>query len=373
MPVYTSDITARRQGIDVTKRIAMEFPEESAFMVMLMRSKRLMANHWNLVWWDDRPGGWWTQINNAVGYNNAATDLIVDDSTIFAAKDMLKVARTGEQMLITAVDHDTKTLTVVREYGTTGKAALLDDDWVMLLANAMEEFSTVPAAKISQPVERENYVQTYRTPFDESDLSAVSDIVTSESERKRLRRLKLLEHRMGLERTIIFGEKKKDTNNKRFTCGGLLNFITSNSYDAGGLLTEKKWNDFTKMGFKYGSKSKVLVCGPTVGSLINDFAASKIQTNSGQTTYGLKLNYIQTFHGRVYIVPSQTFEHDYADMGVLCDMRHIRFRPVKGRDTKLFTDIQSKDADGWRDEYRTKFSLQVEVEKCHSIIKNCGS
>lgn len=373
MPVYTTDITARRQAIDVTKRIALEAPDESTLMVLLMRARKRPTQHWNVVWYDDRPNGWWTQVNNAAGYNADATNIVVDDASIFAAKDVIKVARTGEQLYVTDVDYDNNTISVTRQYGVTAKADLRNDDWLMQMGNAMEENSSAPKPKLAQPVERENYVQTVRTPFDESDLSAVSEVVTSESERKRLRRLKMLEHRLALERIALWGEKKKDTVNKRYLAGGVVSFISSNVYDADGLLTEKKFNgDFTEMGFKYGSKSKVLVCGPALGSVINDFAASKIQTSSGESTYGLKLNYVQTFHGRVYIIVSQTFEHDYESWGVLLDMKHIHYRPQRGRDTKLYTNIQDNDVDGWMDEYRTKFTMQVELEKCHAIIKNAA-
>jgi hypothetical protein len=370
MPVYTTDITARRQAIDVTKRIALESPDESQLMVLLMRARKKPTSHWNVVWYDDRPGGWWTQVNNAAGYTNVATELVVDDAGIFAAKDIVKVTRTGEQLFISEVDYDNNTITVAREYGTTGKAALLDDDWLMLLTNAMEENSLAPRPKLSQPVERENYVQTVRTPFDESDLSAISDVVTDQSERKRLRVMKMLDHRLALERTAIWGEKKKDATNKRYLTGGVIQFIASNVYNASGTLTEKKWNAFTELGFKYGSKEKVFVCGPAVGSLLNDFAVGKIQTTSGEKTYGIRLKYIDTFHGRVHIIPSQTFEQDYASWGALLDMRYIRYRPQKGRDTKLYTNIQAPDRDGWMDEYRTKFTMQVELEKCHALLKN---
>lgn len=370
MPVYTQDIAVRRQGIDITKRIALESPDESQLMVLLMRARKRPVRHWNAVWFDDRPAGWWTQVDNSDGYTASSTSIKVSDSGIFAPKDIAKVSRTGEQLFIEDVNHGNNTLTVIREYGTTTKAALQDDDWIMLLTNAMEENSLAPQPKLAQPIERENYVQTVRTPFDESDLSAVSDVLTDKKERQRLRVLKMLDHRLSLERTAIWGEKKKDIANRRYLAGGVMEFIESNVYNASGNLDEKAWADFTELGFKYGSKSKVFVCGPAVGSLLNDFAAGKIQTTSGERTYGIRLRYIDTFHGRVHIVPSQTFEYDYASWGVLLDMKHIHFRPQQGRDTKLFTDIQANDRDGWMDEYRTKFTMQVELEKCHAILKN---
>jgi hypothetical protein len=369
-PVYTTSIAASRNGIDVTKRIAQEMPDESLFAVLLMRARKKVATNWDIRWWDDRPNGWWTAVNNVAGYDDNDTDIVVDDETIIVAKDVIKNTRTGEQMLVTAVNNTTHTLTVTRGYGSTAAAAMLDDDNIMLLANAMEENSDTPTEKLSQPTEHTNYIQTIRTPFSESDLSAHSDLITDGTERKRLRRLKMLEHRLAIERTAIWGEAKKDTANKRFLTGGVLSFITTNVYDASGDLTETRFDEFCEEGFRYGGTSKVLIASPSIGARINSWAKAKIQTSSGETTYGLKLNYIQTFHGKVYLVNSRTFEHDYADCGILLDMPNIYYRPLQGSDTKLFTDIQSKGKDGWQDEYRTKFGMQVELEKTHAYLKN---
>jgi hypothetical protein len=234
----------------------------------------------------------------------------------------------------------------------------------------MVEYSSAPAVKVAQPTEHENYVQSLRTSFNESDLSAQSDLLTDGTERQRLRRLKMLEHRLGIERTAIWGEPKKDTTNRRFLAGGVVSFIKTNVYDASGDLTEARFDEFTEQGFKYGGSSKILICSPSIGARINSWAKAKIQTSTGDTTYGLKLNYIQTFHGKVYLVNSCTFEHDYSSWGILLDMPHIFYRPLQGRDTKLFPDVQARDVDGWMDEYRTKFTMKVEVEKTHALLKN---
>lgn len=370
MPVYTNDIAVSRQGIDVSKRIAQEMPDESQFAVLLMRARKEPVDHWLVRWYDDRPNGWWTQINNVGGYDANATELVVDDSSLFAPKDLIKNGRTGEQMYVSDVNHTTKKLTVVRGYGVTAKQTINDDDWIMFLSNAMEENSTKPVSRLSQPTEHENYVQTVRTPFDESDLSASSSIVTNETERKRLRRLKMIEHRLSIERVAIWGEKKKDLANRRYLASGVVPFITSNVYDASGNLTEARFDEFCEPGFKYGSKNKVLLCSPAIGARINSWAKGKIETSSGQKTYGLQLSYIQTFHGRVFLVTSRTFEHDYASWAILLDMQNITYAPLKGRDTKLFPNIQENDRDGWVDEYRTKFTMKVELEKTHAILKN---
>ena len=236
----------------------------------------------------------------------------VDGAGDIRDRDIVKVAHWRAAIHLKWIDNNTLPFS---EYGTTGKPHC----WTttILLTNAMEENSW--PRPLSQPVEARTMCRS-RTLM--SDLSAISDVVTDQSERKRLRVMKMLDHRLALERTAIWGEKKKDATNKRYLTGGVIQFIASNVYNASGTLTEKKWNAFTELGFKYGSKEKVFVCGPAVGSLLNDFAAGKIQTTSGEKTYGIRLKMLSNLSSGV-LSSRLNFEQDYASWGALLDMRYI--------------------------------------------------
>lgn len=368
-PVLTYSIDKERRNIDVAKDIARLVPDTSPFMVVLMRAKKKATRTAEFRWYEEEPGGWWTQINNAEGYLADATELVIDDVDIFEPKDVIKVPRTGEVMYVVSKDEATDTITVLRGYGTTTAAALTDDDWLMRIGNAMEEFSTAPKPKLKQPTKQYNYTQIMRTPFDQSMTSEAESLVTSESERTRLRRDKAFDHRLDLERAMIFGERKEDVAKKTRMTGGLLSFIKTNVMDIGGALTEAEFENFCEVLFQYGSKRKLLVCAPRVGSIINQFAMGKIETRSGEDTYGIRLKTYRSFHGDLYIVTSQTFEKEYAGMGIGVDMDYIKYRPLAGRDTKLKTNIQANDADGWMDEYMTEAGLEVRLEKAHAVLK----
>lgn len=371
-PVTTYDIDRDRREIDVTKRIAEERPDESPFIVILMRARKRPTTNTELQWWDDQPWAWWDNVNTAAGASE--TTIHVDNPAIFAPKDVIFCPRTEEQMYVNEVDVDGGTITVSRGYGITPAADLQLGDKLMLLANAMEQNSLAPASKIGQPRKRFNYTQTVRTPFDESMQSATDNLRTNESERKRLRRKKLLDHRLALERTAIWGQRMEDPVNKRHLTNGIAQYITSNIFDFNGEMDEKTFfTEFSRVAFQYGSKNKLLLTSPYVASRINEFAREKIQTESGQRTYGLQLNYIQTFHGRLYIVTSEFFENDLASQGFVLDMTNIHYRPKQGRDTRLRPNIQENDRDGWKDEYLTEFAMQVELDRTHVRFVNAVS
>jgi hypothetical protein len=51
-------------------------------------------------------------------------------------------------------------------------------------------------------------------------------------------------------------------------------------------------------------------------------------------------------------------------------MDYVWYRPLRGRDTKLRTNIQAPGLDGWQDEYLTEAGLEVRLEKVHGILSN---
>ena len=110
-----------------------------------------------------------------------------------------------------------------------------------------------------------------------------------------------------------------------------------------------------------------------MGSIINQFAAGRIQTTSGEETYGLKLKEFISFHGTLYIATSDTFDRDYSGMGVGLDIDSLRYRPYAGNDSTLRTNIQENDRLGWKDEYLTQASLMLRQEKKHAILSGVTS
>lgn len=369
-PVLTFGINKDRRDIDVASDIARLIPDANPFLVILMRARKKATNTAEFHWWDSEPGAWWTQINNQAGYADSDQTLAVDDASLFRPKDIIKVPRTGEVMFVTESNETADTIKVVRGYSNTTPASLDDNDWLLRLGNAMEEFSKAPQAKIAQPVKEYNYTQIFRRPFDQSMTSEREALKTNETERNRLRRDQALEHRLDIERALLFGERYEDTSNKRRTTGGLLSFIKTKWYDAGNNLTEDKFEEFCEGLFQHGKGRKLFICSYRVGSIINKFAKDRIETRSGESTYGVRLTQYKSFHGDLFIVPSRTLEREYMGLGIGIDMDYVAYRPLRGRDTTLKTNIQDNDADGWRDEYLTEVGLEVRLEKVHAVLEN---
>lgn len=367
MAVLTFDLDTQRRDLDVSKEIVRYMPEENPWLVMTLQSRKIPTRTAAYYWWESDVYSYWTQINNGGGYNASATSIVVDDGTVFKAKDIAKIPRTSEIMFVSAVA--TNTLTVVRGYGETAAAAINDDDYVLCLGNAMEERSSAPEEKLQQPSKLYNYTGIDRTPFGESGTLDAERQVTNEQERARLTKDKGLDHRLALERKFLFGERKEDATNKRRMSRGLEKFITTNVYDAGGTLTESEFDTMIcEPVFKYGTRRKVLIASPRMVSIINGWAKEKLQTSQGAKEYGLDLQEYVSPHGRLVIAPSRTLEQYYAYHSFIVDMKYIAIRTL--RDTILRRNIHAPDVDGFLDEYLTECGLEVKVQKAHMLIKN---
>lgn len=382
-PVTTYHIDTDRRDIDISSEIAMLVPEATPFMTILMRARKSPVNSTEFIWYDDGAPNWYTQIDNDGGYTANDTELKVKDTAFLRPKDLLKNTSTGEMLYVLEVDKDDNEITVRRGAGydsntSTGTqaTAMQNNDFLMRVGNAMEEMSSAPESYATQPEKYFNYVQTIRTPFEGSFDSENERKTAGGNERLRLRRQKLIEHRIDLEKTAIWGERKEDVAHRTKFTGGIMQFIKSNVYDvktvnSDGELTEAIFEDICEMAFKYNSRDgapKLLITSRKVGSIINQWAAGKIETTSGEETYGLRLKRYVSFHGDLIIIPSRLFEHDYEGVGLVLDMENVSFRPFAGQDSTLRTNIQLPDVDGWKDEYVTKFGIMVRNEATHTII-----
>ena len=370
MAVLTFDIDNLRRDLDVATEIARLIPEENPWVVMLLQSRKKATRTAEFYWWESDPYGYWSTVSGA--HNNTTTTINVATGTgsLFAAKDIVKIPSTGEIMFVSSVSTDA--LTVVRGYGESAAASIADGAHIVNLGNAMEERSSAPVEKIKQPIKVYNYCGIIRTPFGGSATVLAEQQVTNEQERARLTKDKGLDHRLAMERQLLFGERKEDATNKRRMSRGLEKFISTNVYDAGGTLTESEFDtEVCEKVFKYGTRRKVLIASPRMVSIISGFAKEKLQVSQGAKEYGLNLQEYISPHGTLVITPSKALEQYYAYHSFVVDMKFIAIRTL--RDTQLRRNIHAPDVDGFLDEYVTEFGFEVQLEKSHMTIKNVQS
>lgn len=332
-------------------------------------------------WFEDFYGGRYSTISVVTGTTGALTLGVTgagsSSAYIFTVGDVIKNARTGENMLVATIGSST-TITVAsggRAFGTTAAATPVVGDGLYIIGNANEENSGARNvnATLSTPVS--NYTQIFKTTIAVSNTEKEANLYGGK-DLPYQRAKKGTEHALDIERAFWWGQKASDTGgtqgHPRRATGGVLEFIESgNAYvqNQGGALTAPDLNTFLREGFTYGDDTKMLFTGGIVLQSINEIARGQILMNPVESTYGMKINKWVTAFGTVNIVHNPLFVQDYAGYSFLLDMDCFAYRFMNNRDTKLETNIQAPDADGQIDQYISEVGLQRAQASKHALLK----
>lgn len=375
MAVGTNTIAEHRLRIDMSEKIAELEPNASPLITLTkkMKRRRVVTNP-EFSWMEQDPGNRWDTINNAAGYDKNATVWAVDNAGYFRVGDIVQVPSTTEVVLVTNVDNTENTITVIRGWGGSTTAPLVDDEPLVILGNANEEGAKLREIKTTEPVKKTNYTQILRTPVGVTNTLAATSTYGPKA-MAYYRHLDGINHAIDMERTMWLGKKGKDIHNgkPRRTTGGILEFLTENVLDVSAIsggLTEQAFTEWLEDVFRYGSSEKILFACGRLCTIIDLWAQNKLKTVPGERTYGVKIKEYVSSHGTLFIVKHKLFEGPvYGGMGVILDMNNVAYCPLKGRDTKLLTGRQDPDEDAVKDEYITEFGVEVRLPKTHAIIK----
>lgn len=365
---YTYNFNQDRREIDFHNEIILLEPNKNPLTVMLAKMGKGSATDTEFGWFEDELGARWDDFDGAEA-NVATTTLNVTTGAIFQPRDVIKNTRTGEVMLVSSIA--TNALTVIRGYGSTAAAAILDEDPIVVLGNANQEFATRPEIKDRADVTIKNNMQIFRTPFGVSGSMAATDTLTGK-DLPYLRRKKAIEHAVDIERAFLFGERNNGSLAPRVrTTRGILSFATENpgTFSTVADVTFAKLGRWFENVFRYGSSEKVLVASARWVTLIDQLGEGKLQTVPKDETYGIAVNRLLTSHGELYVIKHHLLEGPYANTAVALDMEALRYRYLQGRDTKLRTNIQANDADGIIDEYLTECGLEFRQAKRHGVAR----
>lgn len=336
-------------------------------------------------WFEDFYGGRYARVSAVTGTTGALTLTVTgagsSSAYIFTVGDVLKNARTGENMIVATIGSST-TITVAsggRAFGTTAAATPVVGDGLYIIGNANEENSGARNVNATQSASVSNYTQIFKTTIAVSNTEKEANLYGGK-DLPYQRAKKGTEHALDIERAFWWGQKASDTGgtqgHPRRATGGVLEFIEAgNSYvqNQGGALTAPDLNTFLREGFTYGDDTKMLYTGGVVLQSINEIARGQILTKPVETTYGMKISTWVTAFGSVNIVHNPLFVEDYAGYAFLLDMDCFAYRFMNNRDTKLETNIQAPDSDGQIDQYISEVGLQRAQASKHSLLKGVSA
>lgn len=371
----TSNIFERRLKIELDDAIAELEPDANPLLVITSKISKRPVTSYKYEWFEEDPEGRWIK---APSVTAAATSFTVsaEDGLIIAVDDLLKVAKSGEVMLVTGIasaDAGNVTITVKRGVGTTQAAKIDANDYILVMANALPQGSNAPTEKRTNPFVCYNYTQIFKTPFSITNTLDASALY-GEDELGRLRRKAGVRHAVSIEYAIMFGERSIDLTGEqpRTTTGGVLETLvnTPNKLEkALSAVTQDDMDEFLQKVYRYGSQNKLCLASPSILGLFTKWAKEKLMVTSNETKFGMNVMTYVCPYGTLQLVKHPLLVDGYDGLAVVLDMEEISYRPLTGRDTSLFTNIQSPDEDGKREMYQTEAGVEVKLPKKHGIIK----
>jgi hypothetical protein len=368
----TYNINSARVIVDMTNSIYELDPDTAPLLTLTGKISKKPSHNPKYEWMEDDFAPWSDLVNNAAGITAGDTTIEVDNWAYFEAGQLVKVPRTGEVMRVTIAT--ASPITVVRGIGSTAAADLLDNEPLLILGDSNEEGATSRSAKTIQVTNQYNYDQIFRTTVEATNTNEATDLYGG-PDRAYQRKKKGIEHTLKMERQFWFGEKSITYGtHPRRTTGGVFEYINSNFYDAGGMLTESEWENFLDLAFTKGSKIKWGFMSGSVISIINLWAKGRLEVMSKDDTYGLSVVKYKSPHGELNMIRNRLFTGaTYGGYCAVLDFEDGCIAQRELRGTKFKTNIQDNDADSWKDEYITETGLEVKLADRHAVLYNITS
>ena len=428
--VSATDFHSRRL-FDFSDRIAELAPEESPFFVYLSKVGKVPTSDSQFRFLEDRTK---ISIADRAFETQAAFTAAAVGSTATAKFDTTDSTPVSVDWLIpgmviacgtvdtstaqpewcvvrveSVVDSGAYSTATVRTVAKASAAALTVpiNAKCTVIGTAFEEGTGSPDVW-SQKLENDyGYTQIFKTACEMSNTARATVYRGYADEWQRIWNLKLREHKVDIERAMLFGMRAQ-TNSINYT-DGIVGHIIANSQaeladevavsyneDKAYLktITAANWtydsllSDFEVIfdPARGGQSSKLALASLPVVSQFNKLGAdSFIDTSLGasgspsrynfersQGAFGHKVMRIETIHGDISMVKEPLFRGQSAGFLCMVDLDHVSYRPLVGngmnRDTSIQTNVQSADEDLRKDMILTEAGLEVSLPETHALI-----
>jgi len=428
-----------RRVHDFGDRVAELTPEESPFFVYLNKVAKRPTTDPVFRFLENRSKIDWTSRNFFLAAAEAALvagtqyTIAVDDNAsspasidwlvkgmviaIETVDDTNGKAYTTVRIQDSPVDAGTSTtftgLVIATSHsGITGYGAAADDAPCTVIGTAFEEGSGSPDVWSSQLDDEFGYTQIFKTGAEMTNTAIATNYRGYANEWQRIWNLKLREHKVDIERAMLFGQKAR--RGGIAYSEGIVGMIVANagaptggtsalSYSSGSpyyrTVTTTEFNydlflhDFEVLfdPARGGSADKLalaslpvitmfnkLGAGATFGMAANsDFLNNSVSGNVNmnlenvQGSFGHKILKVETVHGSLALVKEPLFRGFANTMLALIDMKQIAYRPLVGnglnRDTHITTNVQQADEDLRKDMILTEAGLEVALPETHML------
>jgi hypothetical protein len=436
--VIDNTIPSRRL-YDFSDRVAELSPEESPFFVYLSKVGKVPTTDSQFRFLEDRTKVAMTDrsflLKGAVAALAAegSDDTVVFDTSAGGSVDWVipgMVVAIGDidgndvpttaNVRINSISQGgsdtTCNITVISHTATTGTLAVADNSKCTVIGTSFGEGSGAPDV-FSQKMENDyGFTQIFKTACEMSNTARATVYRGYADEWDRIWNLKLREHKVDIERAMLFGQKGS-AGGIQYTEGIVGSTIAEgygNVVNDGGVLSYNEGKPYYKSNAssqwtyddmltdfevifdpaRGGSSSKLALAslpvishfnkigvGGFIGGSMLDGTSTDVNTGASRNSYnfsaaqgafGHMVTKVDTIHGDITLVKEPLFRGFAAGFMQMVDLDHVSYRPLVGnginRDTSITTNVQQADEDLRKDMILTEAGLEVTLPETHALI-----
>jgi hypothetical protein len=423
----------QRKLYDFSDRVAELMPEESPFFVYLSQVAKVATDDNIFRYLENRTVTNYTARNfslaaavnggSAVSANNLY-DFTVDDaagSAIgFLTKGMVLAVKTvdgtgGYAQALVRVESAPNVQSANTTFSgrvielsnsnVSGYNVLADNDECQIVGTSFGEGTGSPDT-FSDTIEDDyGYTQIFKTACEMTNTAIATRYRGYANEFDRIWAQKLREHKVDIERAMLFGQKAR-VNGLQYS-EGLVGHIVKNvapvtdnsafSYSSGNAyyrsvaqaeLTYDRLLADLEVIFdpaRGGSSERLVLASLPVITFFNKMGDGafidasvghangpyRVNMNNVQGSFGHQLMEINTVHGSMFLVKEPLFRGIASGFMLMADMSKLAYRPLVGnglnRDTQIMTNVQAADEDLRKDMIMTEAGLEISLPECHAL------
>jgi hypothetical protein len=358
----------------------------TAFLALLDSESTSDADY---SWWEKSLPARNVFVNAGGGFLSTDTTFVVDDGAggdpgrIFRKGYLLKNTRTKEQMKVAADQTSGTSVTVIRAFGETAAAALVDNDELRVVGNVNEEGGPLPTAIHYSPSKKNGLCQIFRTPLFKTRTAQKTHLRSEEAKvQMKVEALEL--QSIDMEFGFIWGEQFETTGvngmPERAT-RGIVRWIeadaaANDNTASAGSLNEDELLGYLEPIYRFGSTEKLWLCGSTALNVLTQIAKTGTDLTAEQGSelvYGIRLKRFRTAFGDglVRMHPLFNLYADWRKVVLILDLANLRYRYVD--DLQYLRNRQNPGDDASKDEFLAECGLEVHHADTFGIIRNVAT
>lgn len=372
---YSAGSTLPEIAEDISDIVSIVSPYETPLLAHLGDSPRPAASTYH-EWLEDELLPNTDAIDDSTWTDPAADETFgVDNADYFRVGDQIQPDGSGELLLVTAVDAQADTITVVRGYGGTTAEDLADNQVLHILGYAALEGDDAPNVRFASRSRKGNWTQIFTSSVrvSGSDLAVRKLSVADELDYQKQERLRELLR--NLESTVISGTTPsadpQGSASVRRTLKGIIPFLTTNVFEPGvgsfpsdTDLTEAQLNLALRMIWEQASsRVDTIVVNGYQKRRINSFMTSGRAYGADDVSYRDLVSMYESDFGVCRVVLSRAMP---AGAALLLDSARINVLPLAGRSFHFKPLAAGGDYEAGQ--VIGEYTLELRNENAHGFI-----